>query len=481
MMQKQGHVPFLLRLPVRISYITFVLLFLGFGITIGFFFFRQNNTILQSKERAIQQEADILYTAIKNNMLAGEAPIAMNLFRDFTRGNFASDISLFRRDQVPAFSDNETILTVNRNIRRAKFEARDNPAKKAPVADANIGNAAKESRDILLRKTEEAPRYLFVYKPLVNQPRCSACHGTDHAIRGVIRIAAPVDDIFADMRQNTIISVAIYIGIVVLLAFALLVFIRRVVILRVLTIGEVVHDVGQGNFDAKLMVKSRDEIGNLSNQINQMTEGLRERFNLVKFVSKSTLAHVKSRNEVVLGGIRKKLTVLFTDVRGFTDYSESHDPEEVINQLNTIMNIQAEKVHEFQGDIDKYVGDEMMAVFEGERMVSRAVHAAVKIMAKMKAYNSNSPEPLQIGCGINTGEMISGNMGSRERADHTVIGDAVNIGARLCSMANANVILLSEESYREVASEVEVKEHGAVQLKGKKKTIQVYAIRRLLR
>ena len=101
--------------------------------------------------------------------------------------------------------------------------------------------------------------------------------------------------------------------------------------------------------------------------------------------------------------------------------------------VNTILSRQAEIVKKFGGDIDKFVGDELVAIFEGPSMVRDAVHCAIEIQRKIKSMAAELGEEIGIGIGINTGEMVMGAMGSEHRMDYTVIGDSVNLGARLCS------------------------------------------------
>jgi adenylate cyclase len=144
--------------------------------------------------------------------------------------------------------------------------------------------------------------------------------------------------------------------------------------------------------------------------------------------------------------------------------------------LNTILSKQAEIVKKHDGDIDKYVGDELVAVFQGERMVHNAVHCAVEIQKMMTTIPALVGEEIAIGIGINSGEMVMGAMGSEERMDFTVIGDAVNLGARLCSSAGRGQILLSEYSARFVLQDesITLKRLDPIKVKGKEASIDIY-------
>ncbi len=464
----------------RVPSLILIVLLVGIGIVVSYYLKSQNDTIIESKEIEIRQEAEILYTAIKNNMLAGEAPIAVELFRDFERGNFAAMIGLLRADGISAFSDNKTIQEVNRNLKEDVFKPKTlfPPVKK--IDNADFIKSVGEISDLFVQHTSGDSKKIIIYKPLINQPKCSKCHGVNHVVRGVIMISTPVDNVYRMARNNIIFSVILYAIVVMILTLVLIIFLKRVIISRILTIGMAVKSVGRGDFDSRILIDSRDEIGELGAEINSMISGLKERFRLTKFVSRSTLTHVQNDEEISLGGEKKTLTVLFSDIRGFTGFSETRDPEVVLEMLNKIMNLQARLVVKYGGDIDKFVGDELMAVFEGEDMVYRALRASEKIRNEIKEINISEDVPVYVGIGINTGEMISGNMGSEERIDRTVIGDAVNIGSRLCSIAGKNTVVLSEYSYGYVEGRVIVNEHEPIKVKGKSEKVKIYTLKEIL-
>ena len=152
-----------------------------------------------------------------------------------------------------------------------------------------------------------------------------------------------------------------------------------------------------------------------------------------------------SGGEVSLGGSRRELVVLFTDIRGFTSFSEKRTPEEVVSMLNRYLGFQAEIVPRHEGSIDKFVGDEMVALFTGDRALERAISCAVEIQRRIRQEHETDPVPISIGIGINYGPVILGNMGAENRLDYTVISSEVNLGARLCSAAEGGQILIRRE------------------------------------
>lgn len=474
----ESNITFIQRISVKITILVLVILATGVGITIFYFSVSQNKSLLDTRFKALQEESNMLYTAVKNTMLSGDAPVAVELFRDLSR--LQGHIRLFRADGVSAFSDNNTLATVNDNLGGQQFPLKSEFTFREINVDQNFKNAVNFHKDIFVNKFQADSKEVITYKPLFNQPRCSSCHGRDHIVRGVLMISTSVKSVYERNQKNTMLSIIIFGLVVLVLTVAIILFLHWFVLRRMIRIGKVVELVGQGDFKTKIDIFQKDEIGVLAQKINNMIDGLSERFKLTKFVSKSTLDHIQKAGDVSLGGEKKVMTVLFSDIRGFTAYSENRDPSEVMSELNKIMNLQAEIVNHFDGDIDKYVGDELMAVFEGEDMVMRAVLCAEKIVRTLHKVYQGAEKPIQVGIGINTGELIAGNMGSGERMDRTVIGDTVNLGARLCSRAGKNVVVISEFSYVHVKERIAATRHNPIKVKGKSKAVAIYTLRKTL-
>lgn len=324
----------------------------------------------------------------------------------------------------------------------------------------------------------DGEEYFVRYSTLQNEKRCQICHGDDHTIRGVVGVTTSMSVINATIRKNQIYSVLAGALTIILVWVVLRIFMKAVVVTPIGTIGNVVRQVGLGNFSVSTDVRSNDEIGELSGRINEMIIGLRERFHLEKFVSKQTVDYVQRASEmgVKLGGERKVATVFFSDVRGFTAFSEQVEPERVVGMLNSILSRQAAIVKKYDGDIDKYVGDELVAVFQGEQMVKNAVECSIEIQKMMCSIPELTGDDIAIGIGINTGEMVMGAMGSDDRMDFTVIGDAVNLGARLCSAAGRGQIILSEFSAHYIMNDrsIMLKKLPPIKVKGKESLIEIY-------
>lgn len=252
----------------------------------------------------------------------------------------------------------------------------------------------------------------------------------------------------------------------------------------ILAIGEAAIEVAKGNFKARVdNVKSRDEIGDLATRINDMIVQLNERFQLQKFVSADTMAAIKQSDEegVSLGGSRRKAAMLFADIRGYTAFSEKRDPETVVEVLNHYFQNVADIVSANHGAIDKYVGDEIMAVFHRGNMARNAANCALQIQEAMDGLANEHPDAiLDMGIGIDVGEVVMGAMGSKERMDYTVLGDHVNLAARLCGAAGPGKTIVSANVRKDIAKAKGMKltPLEPMKLKGKAKPVRIYELAR---
>ncbi len=330
-------------------------------------------------------------------------------------------------------------------------------------------------------ETVEGEEYMVRLTPIPNEVRCYTCHGKNHKLRAVVEVSASMTSINAEVNATKRASVIAGVVTLLLVWFVIRLFMKTVVVEPVKVIEGVASKVGQGDFTVQARIDSRDEIGTLAQRINEMIRGLRERFHLEKFVSRAAVDAVRLANgeALKLGGERKRATVFFSDIRGFTSFSEKVEPERVVSMLNGILALQAAIVKRHGGDIDKYVGDELVAVFLGEKMEERALRAAIEIQQALLSSPQLTQEGvIGIGIGINTGEMVMGAMGSPDRMDYTVIGDNVNLGARLCSAAKPGQILISESTARDVAAMAEftLQALEPMIVKGKENPISVYEV-----
>ncbi len=247
----------------------------------------------------------------------------------------------------------------------------------------------------------------------------------------------------------------------------------RTVTAPVARLVEGTEQVAKGNFSVTVDVATGDELGVLAASFNSMTRGLRERADMQKFMSQSTMEMIQSAAKTS-SGERKRLTILFSDIRGFSRFAEERPPEVAVEWLNQCLGMQADLVRKHNGDVDKYVGDAVFALFDGEDMAFDAVRCAVEIQRQMEQLPAPDGEPLELGIGIVTGEVLLGSIGSRDRLDYTAIGNQVNLCSRLCSMAGPREILIADSTYSLVRDLVSAEHLQSVAIRGLANPADVY-------
>lgn len=329
-----------------------------------------------------------------------------------------------------------------------------------------------------------APEFLFV-EPLLNDQPCRACHGSDQPVRGAIEIRLDTSEERAELATLRRSGIAYALSTIFLVLVLLALGLYYTVILPVREIGSVADLVGSGRLDSNVDLQTSDEMGRLGRRINDMVRGLRQKLELSKFVSSETLHEVEScAGTVARGGERERIAVVFSDIRGFTAFAESHEPEAVVYMLNRCLQAQAEVVIRHGGDIDKFVGDEIMARFTGPDMALRATRAAIEMVEAVEMLNATRPDAAEVtavGVGVNVGEAVLGAMGAENRMDFTAIGDAVNLGERLCSAAGPGDVYVTEAVRREVGDVglIVFKKLEPLMVKGKHEPVAVYRALRM--
>lgn len=197
--------------------------------------------------------------------------------------------------------------------------------------------------------------------------------------------------------------------------------------------------------------------------------------NVLNFMGKREFESTIMANETIEG------TVVFMDICGFTKISENVEANTVVRLINSYFDEMVKEIMQHQGYIDKFIGDAIMAVFRGEYHLDRAIDASLAVCEKINnlpAIEGNLDYKPKVSIGIKSGEMISGNIGSAslKRLDYTVIGDTVNIAARLQDAAKENQIIITEACYNQVKEAFKCRKIGDIHLKNKSKNITVYEV-----
>ncbi len=270
---------------------------------------------------------------------------------------------------------------------------------------------------------------------------------------------------------------------IIVLSIIIIFYIARRMTAQIELLGQGLRQVSSGDLSAQIQVLSQDELGRLAMEFNAMIVQLREKLQMQKFVSKLTLQMIRSDSsgERLAGsGQKHEVTVLFSDIRSFSAMTERLGAEEIVKLINIYLDLQARIIEENNGIVDKFMGDQVMALFLGSHQADTAIHAAVEIQRSIREMNkrrrAKGEVTLQVGCGLHIGDAILGHMGSQSRLDYTVIGEVVNLAARLCSMAKPGQIIVPGEMIGSLSGEYPTIHLSAVQVKGRTQAVEIFEV-----
>lgn len=249
--------------------------------------------------------------------------------------------------------------------------------------------------------------------------------------------------------------------------------------------------VADGDYATRLDLRREDELGQLADAFNRMTAGLAERDRVRDLLGKVVSPEIAAqllRSDLQLGGEEREVTILFSDLRNFTGLSERLAPAEVLGLLNRYLDRMSSIVEKHGGVIDKYIGDAIMALFgapvaapDAARRALAAAREMVDALADLnRALAAEGRPTLTCGIGINTARVVAGNMGSRKRLNYTVIGDGVNLAARLEALtkepAYATSIVVSDATARAAGEAGGLRALGSVTVKGRADPVGIHAV-----
>jgi adenylate cyclase len=306
-----------------------------------------------------------------------------------------------------------------------------------------------------------------------------------------------------DIFNNSILILIVSIIIMLILLFLFINFILAPLKNIVSTMQDIIK---LNDLNGRVPVSYNDEIGELAFTFNNMIGELQGAYTQIKeYAYQSVLAQKKEErikvmfqkyvpqdvvNEIVsnpdqaLIGKNANITVLFSDIRSFTTISESMSPENLVDSLNRYFTVMVDLIYKRRGIIDKYIGDAIMAVFGAPKVygddVQQAIYAGLEMLENLEVFNKQQREKnfkeFNIGIGINYGPVTVGNIGTSQKMDYTVIGDAVNLASRLEGLTKEyhTKLIISEGTYNAVKDYFYVREIDRVRVKGKLKPVRIF-------
>ena len=330
----------------------------------------------------------------------------------------------------------------------------------------------------------------------------------EHASEPLLGVLVPIPDLglgavveqpraaaYATVRATWQLALAVGAG-VALIAVALGLLLGRRLAAPIAALAAAASRIARGDFEARVGSSRGDEIGELGGAFDSMAEELSDyaarlveetevRANLARYVSPELVEGiVRKEIDLELGGQRRDVTVLFADVVAFTPLAEQHPPERIVGVLNELFTFLTEIVFAHGGVVDKFIGDCVMAVFglpePGEEDAVSALRAAEEMLDWLEAGNARWTRELgtelQLAIGVHTGPVVAGNIGSERRMEYTVIGDTVNVAARLEKIARPGQVLVSRATMEHGLREFDFEALGDHDLPGRTEPVSLFVL-----
>jgi class 3 adenylate cyclase/HAMP domain-containing protein len=520
-----------LSLAGKITLLIVVVLIIGFGASTIVTIQRESTLLVELNKRAVRRLTDTLVASIEGAMLQERPDVTRGVLQELknlraarTQAGALESLTIYRRNGVEAFTDLSTLEEVKKNAELSK-EVLANIEKMRQQPGATISEPlftrALETLETQESLTEENGTPLFVvHRPIANQERCQGCHGTDHKVRAVVRVATSMAPVFAEVKRQR--DRQIMIGVLTIAAAAgvLALAMGRIVVRPVRGLAAVARRIGDGDFAARAPVRSGDELGQLGSAFNDMTAKLahahteleskntelatalqnlqesRQRLELLeqlkgelaKFVPESVKTLLEQNpNATELEKKNAEVSVLFLDIAGYTGLSEQLEARKLNQLVQTYFSSFLEIIQSHHGDINETAGDGLMVIFQSVRTATdhglNATRAAFAIRQRTTTLNEDYGgvfPPIQLHMGINTGEAwvgatkLAGVAG--QRWTFTATGPTTNVAARFAGSAQGNEIVVGPATAERIKAHFVLESLGERTFKNVSVPIHVYRV-----
>ncbi len=383
-------------------------------------------------------------------------------------GGFALDQEFVNQVGETTLSEVSIVASENGQVQEIIASTLDSNSQQALRTQLAVGSENRDSLQLIAFEEEE---YTTLLRSLYQDPDSS------------LEIFAAIQRSYDENNENVIqfrnLLIQFY-AVILILSLLAVVLLARSITNPVSSLAHAVKRIEDGDYKMRANVNSRDELGDLAESVNSMAKGLAEKEKVRDLLGKvvsQQIAEELLNNPVELGGEERTATILFSDIRGFTTYCEGKSPQSVLEELNKVLSQISDIIERHQGVVDKFQGDAVMALF-GAPIASaddceNAMNAALEIIAALEATDSQ----LSACVGINTGLVVAGNLGSSNRLNYSVIGDTVNLAARLESLTRYyNVNNIVSESSKNAAPGFAYRELDEVRVAGKTQSIKIFEL-----
>ncbi|HEV8474895.1 MAG TPA: adenylate/guanylate cyclase domain-containing protein [Methylomirabilota bacterium] len=511
-------------LALKIGLLIVVVLIVGFGLSTILTIRREADLLVEQNKIAARRLTATLVASIEGAMLQERPDVTRTVIQELRENSPVDAFGVYRRTGVEAFTDLSTAMEVDRNAGLAP-EVMKNIRKMArPPGKPLEGLLFQHALDTITRQealeSRDGVRYFTLLTPIRNQERCQGCHGADHAVRAVVRVATSMEPVFAEVARHRNRQLAIGLLTIAAAGAVLTVAMRRIVLRPVNALAATARRVGEGDFSARASEAARDELGQLGAAFNEMTSRLaqaytdletknselgtalqhlqesRQRLELLeqlkgelsKFVPEAVKRLLEQNpNATELEKKTVEVSVLFLDIAGYTKLSEQLEPRRLNQLVQTYFSSFLEIIQSHHGDINETAGDGLMVIFQSERggadHALNATRAAFAIRQRTTGLNEEYGgvfPPVQLHMGINTGEALVGatKLGGAgaQRWTFTATGPTTNVAARFAGSAEGGEIVVGPTTSERIRQHFVLESLGERSFKNVSQPIRVYRV-----
>ena len=520
------------RLALKITLLIVAVMILGFGISTIVTIQRESAALVEQNKQAIRRLTQAVVASIEAAMLQERPDVTRTLLqelRDLSSQPAESasplqSLTIYRRNGVEAFTDMATAKEVARTAGLSDEVMKN--ISKMERAPGNTMSGPLFTQAVSSLKTQESMEVengvsvFTLHYPVINKEKCQGCHGRDHQVRAVVRVATSMEPVFAEVRRlrNRQLMIA---ALTILSAAAVLTIAMRSVVVRpIVALSAVARRVGDGDFQARAAGGARDEIGELGGAFNEMTSRLarahteletkntelatalqslqesRQRLELLeqlkgelsKFVPDAVKKLLEQNpNATELEKRTVEVSVLFLDIAGYTKLSEQLEARRLNQLVQTYFSSFLEIIQSHHGDVNETAGDGLMVIFQSERSSTdhalNATRAAFAIHQRTGALNEEYGgvfPSIQLHMGINTGEALVGatklGTGAGQRWTFTATGPTTNVAARFAGSAQGGEIVVGPATAGRIRTAFVLESLGEKTFKNVSRPIHVYRV-----
>jgi len=520
------------RLALKITLMIVAVLIVGFGVSTIVTIRRESAALVEQNKQAARRLTQALVASIEAAMLQERPDVTRSLIMELRdlRSQPAENASpleslmIYRRNGVEAFTDMATAAEVAKNAGLSD-EVMQN-IKKMQRAPGTTMSGPRFTQALETLTTQESLEVkdgvsLFtMHYPILNKEKCQGCHGSDHKVRAVVRIATSMEPVFAEVRRHRNRQLLIAALTILAAAAVLTVAMSSVVVRPIAELSTVARRIGEGDFAARAPDAARDEIGELGGAFNDMTSRLsqahsdletknkeletalqnlqesRQRLALLeqlkgelsKFVPDAVKKLLElNPNATELEKRTVEVSVVFLDIAGYTKLSEQLEAKRLNQLVQTYFSSFLEIIQSHHGDVNETAGDGLMVIFQSERSATdhalNATRAAFAIHQRTGVLNEEYGgmfPAIQLHMGINTGQALVGatklGTGAGQRWTFTATGPTTNVAARFAGSAEGGEIVVGPTTAERIRGHFVLESLGEKTFKNVSQPIHVYRV-----